>query len=241
MMRRFLFSLGLLLVACAPAPATDFSQWAVIVVAGDNHAHNGNPSQVFDNARKTLVKDFAALGFAPANIEQFSLSPDSKARDTSIANIGRGLWDLSIRAPAGCLIYFTSHGTPDGIIIADAVMEPPKMTAVVNNACGSKPSVVVVSSCYSGQFVPGLAADNRVIITAARPDRTSFGCGEDDQYTYFDDCFLRALPLVDDFAVLGNKVKECVAFREEQMKATPPSEPQVSVGKKVVASEFRWK
>ncbi len=103
------------------------------------------------------------------------------------------------------------------------------------------PAWWVVSSCFSGQFVPVLAGDNRVVITAARPDRTSFGCGELDQYTFFDDCFLRALAQVGDFAVLGGKVQECVAFREEQLKASPPSEPQVSVGPKATASALRWR
>ena len=30
-----------------------------------------------------------------------------------------------------------------------------------------------------------------MVLTAARPDRTSFGCGEADKYPYFDDCFLQ--------------------------------------------------
>ena len=55
---------------------------------------------------------------------------------------------------------------------------PDNWSHIVNNACGSKPSVIVMSSCFSGQFVPALAGDNRMVITAARPDRTSFGCGE---------------------------------------------------------------
>jgi hypothetical protein len=239
MMKRLLFVLGLLLAA-TPTFAADFSQWAVLVVAGDNRAHNGNPSQVFDNARKDLVKAFTGLGFAPGNVAQFSVNPDPVARNTAIADIALTLWDLSSRAPNGCLIYFTSHGSPDGIVVGDAQVGPDKMAAVLGNACGSKLSVIVMSACFSGQFVPKLEGDNRVVITAARPDRTSFGCGESDHYTFFDDCFLRALPLAGDFALLGGKVQECVAFREQQMQATPPSEPQVSVGKNVGAT-LRWK
>jgi hypothetical protein len=239
-MRRFLFGLGVLLLAASPALAADFSRWAVLVVAGDNHAHNGKPSQVFDNARKDLVKAFTGMGFAPANIEQFSLNPDRSAHETAIRDIATTLWDLSDRAPGGCLVYFSSHGTPDGIVVGLDEVGPQKMASVIGNACGAKPSVIVMSACFSGQFVPVLAGDNRIIITAARPDRTSFGCGELDQYTFFDDCFLRALPQVGDFATLGSKVQECVAFREDQLKATPPSEPQVSIGPKV-AFTLRWK
>ena len=31
----------------------------------------------------------------------------------------------------------------------------------------------------------------------------SFGCGEMDHYTFFDDCFLRAMPMASDFPSLG--------------------------------------
>jgi hypothetical protein len=239
-MRRVLFGLGFLLALTASAAATDFSHWAVLVVAGDNHAHSGAPSAVFDNARRDLTRAFTGLGFAPANIAQFAVTPDPAAQHSETHAIANTLWDLSSRAPDGCLIYFTSHGTPDGIVIDGGVLTPDKLGAVIGNACGSKPSVIVMSSCFSGQFVPALAGDNRMVLTAARPDRTSFGCGESDTYTFFDDCVLRALPKSSGFPQLGSLVQDCVAVREQQMGATPPSEPQLSVGAKVAAS-LRWK
>ena len=88
--------------------------------------------------------------------------------------------------------------------------------------------------------MPTLAGANRVVLTAARPDRTSFGCGEADQYTFFDDCFLQALPMSGDFAMLGDLTRKCVAVREQQMHATPPSEPQLSIGPNV-GPAFKWK
>ena len=50
-----------------------------------------------------------------------------------------------------------------------------------------------------------------MVVTAARPDRTSFGCGELDHYTYFDDCFLRAIPHAEDFAALGSRCRPVCA------------------------------
>jgi hypothetical protein len=214
----------------ADASHPDYSRWAVAVVAGDDHAHDGAHSEVFDNARKKLVQAFAGIGFSPANTIQFSVEPDAGTRQSSVAGFADGLWNLSSRASDGCLIYFTSHGTPDGIVVDQSILSPEKMGAIVRNSCGTKPSVIVMSACFSGQFVPALAADNRVVITAARADRTSFGCGALNTYTYFDDCFLRALPMADGFAKLGRLVRECVAFREQQTGATPPSDPQVSIG-----------
>lgn len=235
MMRRLLAAL---LIACVPAAAMahpdystpDYSKWAVVIVAGDDHAHDGGHSEVFDNARRKLASAFATIGFSPANMIEFSVDPDAGSRKTSIGGFADGLWDLSARAPAGCLIYFTSHGTPGGIVVDQSILPPGKMAAIVTNACGDKPAVIVMSACFSGQFVPALKGDNRVVISAARADRTSFGCGALNTYTYFDDCFLRALPMADGFAKLGGLVQECVAFREQQTGAAPPSEPQVSVG-----------
>ncbi|HKB95917.1 MAG TPA: hypothetical protein VKB94_03650, partial [Rhizomicrobium sp.] len=59
-------------------------------------------------------------------------------------------------------------------------------------------------------------------------------------YTFFDDCFLRAMPMASDFPSLGGLVQQCVAVREREMKATPPSEPQVSVGPQVIFT-LRWR
>ena len=67
-------------------------------------------------------------------------------------------------------------------------------------------AIVVISACFSGVFVPALAGDQRMILTAARPDRTSFGCGESDKYPYFDDCFLSSAPQARDFLDLGAAV-----------------------------------
>jgi hypothetical protein len=242
MMKRLLFCAGLLLVALAPAgaAANQFSNWAVLIVAGDNHAHSGAPSKVFDNARRDLAKAFAGIGFSPANTMQFAVSTDPEAHPSDVQGIANGLWEMAQRARGGCLIYFTSHGTPDGIVIDNGVLDPDRLAVIVKNACGDRPAVIVMSSCFSGQFVPALAGDNRLVMTAARADRTSFGCGEMDHYTFFDDCFLRALPMSRDFPQAADLTRQCVAFREQQMKATPPSEPQLSVGRNVLFT-LNWK
>jgi hypothetical protein len=221
-------------------PLAHFDKWAVEIVSGDNHAHSGAPSEVFDNARQDLVKAFVKMGFRKKNMEQFSMNFDYDARPTDIVSAAEMLKEAAKRAPEGCLVYFTSHGAPEGIVVGTALVPPDMIGKLVNNACGHRPSVVVMSACYSGQFVPVLQDPNRVVMTAARPDRTSFGCGEADQYTFFDDCFLRAIPHADSFAALGEQVQQCVATRETVMKVSPPSEPQVSVGPNV-AFTLRWK
>jgi hypothetical protein len=238
-MKRIVLALMLCLLA-VPASAANFSNWAVVIIAGDNHAHSGAPSQVFDNARRDLARAFTSIGFNPDNITQFSVDPGKDAQQTDATNIADGLWDTTTRAPGGCLIYFTSHGTPSGIVMNGGIMTPDNWSHIVNNACGSKPAVIVMSSCYSGQFVPGLAGANRMVMTAARPDRTSFGCGDDDHYTFFDGCFLQTLPQTGNFRDLALQTQQCVSKLETQMGVDYPSEPMIAMGKQV-GDSLTWR
>ncbi|HWA92556.1 MAG TPA: C13 family peptidase [Rhizomicrobium sp.] len=235
-----------LLVSSMPVQAAGaFADWAAVIVAGDWHAHSGAPSEAFDNARRDIAADLVQIGFAPQNVVQFSVRPERyptqapKASDAQ--TIATSLWDLSNRTNSGCLVYFTSHGTPDGFLLNDGILVPRTMTRMITNACGDRPTVVVVSSCYSGQFVPALAASNRMILTAARRDRTSFGCGEADRYTFFDTCVLEYLTNAGDFPDLAKDVVACVSAREKKEHFAPPSEPQLSLGADVATTLPRWK
>jgi hypothetical protein len=238
-MKRIVLAL-LFCLAAWPASAANFSNWAVVIIAGDDHSHSGGPSQVFDNARRDLARAFAGIGFNPNNMVQFSVDPAKDADQTDATAITNGMWDASGRAPGGCLIYFTSHGTPTGIVMNGGIMTPDNWSHVVNNACGTKPAVIVMSSCFSGQFVPALAGPNRMVFTAARPDRTSFGCGDDDHYTFFDGCFLQSLPASGNFPDLAARTKDCVAKLEDQVGVDYPSEPQLFIGQNV-ASQLSWR
>jgi hypothetical protein len=79
-------------------------------------------------------------------------------------------------------------------------------------------------------FIPVLHADNRMIMTAARGDRTSFGCGETNKYTFFDQCIIESMPKAKTFPMLSDLAKECVASREKTEMVEPPSEPQLYIG-----------
>lgn len=236
---------GMALALVMPAHANGYSTWAAIVVAGDWHAHSGAPSEVFDNARRDISADLARVGFDPANIEQFSVNPDrypdAHAQHSDSQTIANALWDLSNRTSGGCLAYFTSHGSPNGVVMDDKIFSPDAMQQIISNACGDRPTVVIVSACFSGVFVPVLSGPDRFVFTAARPDRTSFGCGESDKYTFFDTCFLQDLPANADFPDLATAVRSCVAQREQKEKVDYPSEPQLSIGADMPAKLPHWK
>jgi hypothetical protein len=224
----------LCVAAAAPAVASPFSDWAAIVVAGDWHAHSGGPSEAFDNARRDVTQAFEQAGFDPANLRQFSVRPElykgvalTKSDPQAIAS---ALISLTAKAQGGCLLYFSSHGAPPGVVIDQAFLSPATLAGMVDATCGKRPTVVIVSACFSGVFVGPLAGSNRMVLTAARPDRSSFGCGEADKYPYFDQCVLEALPKAGDFAQLGASVQACVAAREVKEGMKPPSEPQLFIG-----------
>ena len=235
-----LASLAALSLAPAPAAAAKgpFSDWAAVVIAGDWKAHSGGSTEAFDNARRDVAARLPALGFSPANIRQFSTRPerypDTKPIETALAPIHDTLAALAQKAPAGCLIYYTSHGGPPGVVLdkdGEQMIVPPEVMAdLVDSACPNRPTVVVISACFSGVFIPAMARNDRMILTAARPDRSSFGCGEGDKYPYFDDCFLSSSSTSRNFPALAEAVQACVRAREIATGARPPSEPQVWIG-----------
>jgi hypothetical protein len=223
--------------ARAPTPAradSAFADWAAVVVAGDFHAHDGSPSEAFDNARRDVSRELIGAGFSPANLRQFSvrpeLYPDEHLMISDPDLIGEKLAQLASQARGGCLLYFSSHGAPSGIQVGAHLLSPAGLSLIVDEACGDRPTVLILSACFSGVFVQPLARPDRMVLTAARPDRSSFGCGSSDKYPYFDACVIQTLPIASDFADLGRKVQVCVADREKATDMTPPSDPQMVVG-----------
>ncbi|HEY8947823.1 MAG TPA: C13 family peptidase [Rhizomicrobium sp.] len=231
-MRLVVFLFALLLAV--PAAAADFSNWAAIVVAGDHRAHDGGDSEVFDNGRHDIGAALQRIGFKPENILEFSTEPQNYRGPAPIHSdpdsVAGALWDLSNRATGGCLLYLTSHGSPDGIVLGNDMLSPKDLSRMVNNSCGDRPTAIVVSSCFSGVFIPALAAADRFVLTAARPDRTSFGCGQADRYTFFDECFLSSIAMTHDFRDLAIEARRCVAAREKKENVSPPSDPQAALG-----------
>jgi hypothetical protein len=210
-----------------------FSEWAAAVVAGDWRGANGLRIDAFDNARRDVTLALIEAGFTAENVRQFS--PDSRqgVADATPDGLSKSWFELTKQAPAGCLLYVTSHGLPGKIVMGKREIRPRDIDLMLDFTCADRPTVVVLSACYSGSFIPTLAQGNRLIIAAARSDRTSFGCGAGFDYPVFDACVLQALPKVADFAKLSTAAQGCVAAREKAEKMNPPSEPQVSMGEDV--------
>jgi uncharacterized membrane protein YfcA len=101
------------------------------------------------------------------------------------------------------------------------------------NDSGIKWRVIIISACHSGAYIKHLENPQTIVITAAEADKTSFGCSDDRDLTYFGEAFYRdALPnsksLVDAF----NMAKTAIAQREKEEDVTP-SNPQAFFGEEL--------
>ena len=218
-------------VLVGPASARGVADWAVVVAAGDDHAaHEDLRTEAFDNARRDVSSLLVKRGVSRSNLEQFSVRPGPGRGPSTPGAIFGKLGELARTAPGGCLVYLTSHGAPQGVLIGDVILSPSRLAEGVTRACGARPTAIVLSACFSGSSLPALRGPNRFILTAARRDRSSFGCSEDDKYPYFDGCMIQALPRAVGFDDLAAAVRACVARREDDEGLRPRSEPQLWIG-----------
>ena len=137
-------------------------------------------------------------------------------------------------------IYLTSHGTSEHELVLDQPrMElsdlPADELAAVLAPLKSRDKIIVISSCYSGGFIPALKDERTLIMTASRADRVSFGCSEEANFTYFGDAlFAQALNQTDDLEQAFKLAKATVAERE-LADSFEASEPQIWAPKTVLS------
>lgn len=144
------------------------------------------------------------------------------------------------------LLYMTTHGDEDHNLLVD--MDPLPLDQIgasdLADILHKRPfkwKVVVVNACYSGGFVPAVRGPGTLVITAARADRSSFGCGSDSDITYFGHAWLvDALNKTTDFVEAYKHAAGEIAQWEQKDKLTP-SEPQVDVGPGIADQLARWR
>lgn len=138
------------------------------------------------------------------------------------------------------VLFMTSHGAEwDGFSLTlngnDFGRLRTGQLARMLGASRARNRVVVVSSCYSGQFVPALAEENTLLITSSASDRSSFGCTADAEWTWFGQAYFRdALPKHRNFAKAFEEAKKLVRKREDASDYTR-SVPQIRMGDNIRA------
>ena len=232
-MRRLIVILAFLFATQPALAVSPFASWAAVVVAGDWQQHNA-PSWSFDYARRDIATALVSIGFEQANIRQFSSRPEwlpeEQPPKTSSRAVRRALNEMVGQGRTGCLFYLSTHGRKDGTVwLGEYTISPNELRDMLDSTCGARPTIVVISACYSGAFIPALQTPQRYVLTAARADRQSLRCGA-RKYPEFDGCFLEALPGAHDFIALAQAAQACIARREHEGQIAPPSEPQLFVG-----------
>ncbi|MBS0431884.1 MAG: peptidase C13 [Proteobacteria bacterium] len=144
------------------------------------------------------------------------------------------------------LLYLTTHGSEDHTLLVD--MDPLPLDQIgasdLPGILAEHPfryRVVVVNACYSGGFIPPLRGNGTMVITAARSDRSSFGCGEQSQLTWFGHAFLvDALNRTANFRDAFGLARQQVAAWEKR-DDYQPSDPQISAGEGIAAQLGKWR
>jgi hypothetical protein len=137
-------------------------------------------------------------------------------------------------------LSISSHGAEDrAIIVSNADLPLQDLTdedlADALRESGIKWRVIIISACYAGGFIDSLRDPQTIVITAAAADRTSFGCSNDRELTYFGEAFYRdALPTAPSLHDAFDAAKAAIALRERHEHVTP-SNPQAYFGRDMQA------
>ena len=144
-------------------------------------------------------------------------------------------------------LFLTSHGGRDhelslreyGINLANLKAET---LGKMLKASPFRYKVVVISACYSGGFINDLKDGHTLIITAARFDRTSFGCADENQFTYFGRAFFKeSVPKTHSFVDAFKMASSLVLKWENKDKASHHSHPQIFREPGVESQLKRWR
>ncbi|HHJ13419.1 MAG TPA: hypothetical protein ENJ79_03455 [Gammaproteobacteria bacterium] len=153
-------------------------------------------------------------------------------------NLARALRGIATRMDPEedvLVLFMTSHGSRSHKLSVDFWPLPlnditPAMLRHDLDQAGIKWRILIVSACYSGGFLQPLQTPWSWIASAAAPDRTSFGCGEHNDFTWFSEALLKEqLDHRFDFNAAFEAAASRIAERE-QAHGYPASRPALYIG-----------
>lgn len=165
------------------------------------------------------------------------------ASATSLKAVLKRIGEVMNRDEDILFLFMTSHGGKDHKLTLEFWpltfndLTPDVVRSALDDA-GIQWRVIVVSACYAGGFIGALKDERTIVVAAAGPDKKSFGCSHEAEWTHFGKAFfdeaLRAQPRVTaafEFA------REAVAAREKTEKVDAHSDPQMAAGRSM---EQQW-
>lgn len=134
------------------------------------------------------------------------------------------------------LLYLTSHGSMNHELAVEMwpldlnYIRPEDIRTYLDDA-GIHWRIILISACYSGGFIEALQNEHSLIFTAAASDKASFGCANENEYTYFGEALFKNMDdkpyqFVEHFVQAMEKVRQ-----RELHENLIPSEPQLFIGK----------
>jgi hypothetical protein len=190
-------------------------------------------------AARVFSDDFEAAGRSlllvnnPATFDRLPLAN----RD----NLSAALDGVSLRMDPEedmLVLFLSSHGEEhEGLVLSLDGFRlgsiSPRLLRAALDGAGIRFRAVIVSACFSGAFLDELRDDATLVMTSARSDRSSFGCGHDGAFTYFGAAFIGTeLPKDLSFVAAFERARATLAEREREEGLTP-SEPQLWVGSEI--------
>jgi hypothetical protein len=131
-------------------------------------------------------------------------------------------------------LFLTSHGDPGRLAlempgVTSSALTVEQLKGILDGS-GIKNRIVVISACHSGSFIAALADPRTLVITAARADRSSFGCEDRRKWTYFGDAYFnQALRAETSFTAAFQRARKMIALWEAREQRIP-SLPQMAGG-----------
>lgn len=216
----------------------------LFAILGAGYAHEGVFGREVRAAADLLEADFDAGGRIVRMINDDN-------DPTGYPLLNRGNLQTALERVARAMngedilfMYLTSHGGPGALStqfypVITRDIGPADIDRALTEA-GIGNAVVVISACYSGSFTEALKRPDRLILTAARADRTSFGCSDKAEWTEWGRAFfVDALPDARDPRAAALRARDLVAERETAL-GLEPSEPQIVEGDAIGAALDAW-
>ncbi len=219
------------------------TDWFFMGVAG--YAGQNVFRSEIDEVRQLFDVRFKTKGHSLSLINNtYSWNEQPIATKTSIA---QGLKRIGQRMNPDEDVLFmalSSHGDIGALQLDNPPMAleyiDPKWLRQTLDDSGIRWRVIVISACYSGSFINELASPTTVVITASASDKTSFGCSNEADLTYFGRAFFaESLRNNNSLESAFLEAKQRIAERESAM-GFDASEPQMVIGElmEVALPEF---
>jgi hypothetical protein len=214
---------------------------------------------------KTFFLGFAGVGEQKVFAQEIGLASrvlseryDMEGRALSLINDQRDLQSAPLASVSGLkyalhglagrmnldrdvlFLVISSHGAKDpAIAVSNSDLPLDDMTdedlAQALSDSGIKWRVIIISACYAGGFIDALKDPHTIVIAAAAADRTSFGCSNDRDLTYFGEAFFRdSLPEARSLRDAFDRAKSAIAVRERRERVDA-SKPQAYFGAELEA------